>query len=184
MTRKISYTDNNTRKRPPGRLKQSLDLRHRARWFHGVPNPSCRFLLEKWGMGMEGLHTVSLDKNFRETTSTCTGTAVPAGTARLLGSHSEAQNVRQAPFGESFFNAFLAFLIHFPRPNYTKEVKNSDGSLKTVTTDKVEHLSCLSICCLASWPRTADQTWRDLIRLDRWPESSGSEFAFYLMAGF
>ena len=28
--------------------------------------------------------------------------------------------------------------VHLPRPNYTKEVKNADGSLKTVTTDKVE----------------------------------------------
>ncbi|CAJ1361786.1 unnamed protein product [Effrenium voratum] len=28
----------------------------------------------------------------------------------------------------------------FMEPNYTKEVKNADGSLKTVTTDKVEHV--------------------------------------------
>merc|ERR1719230_1641073 len=28
----------------------------------------------------------------------------------------------------------------FMEPNYTKEVKNADGSLKTVTTEKVEHV--------------------------------------------
>ena len=31
--------------------------------------------------------------------------------------------------------------FRLPRPNYTKEVKNPDGSLKTVTTDKVESLA-------------------------------------------
>ena len=35
---------------------------------------------------------------------------------------------------------------HALRPNYTKEVKNSDGTLKTVTTDKVEPLG-LEIRC-------------------------------------
>ena len=86
-------------------------------------------------------------------------------------------------WSDSLFAFPIYFPIYFPRPNYTKEVKNADGSLKTVTTDKVEHLSCLScsqirICCPVS-PELAPRS--NLQRLDRWPEPSGSEFAFYLM---
>lgn len=147
----------------------------RASWS---PNLSCRFLLEG-RKGMEGLHTVSSDKKIERNNINLHRHSCPTWDSRTFGL---ALRSSEGKASSIWRDSFLAFPIHFPRPNYTKEVKNSDGSLKTVTTDKVEHLSCLSICCLASWPRTAPRS--NLQRLDRWPESSGSEFAFYLMIGF